>query len=87
MIELEDLRETANFGGQDNWFSTKPKNVPPQQPFPSDFTPRNTFESDVMGITPRNPMNENPPSDQGFTSINNFNSDVLGITLDDLDLD
>lgn len=87
MIELKDLRETVNFGGQHNWFSTKPKNVTPQQPFSSDFTARNRFESDVMVMSPINPMNESSPSDEGFTSINNFSSDVLGITLDDLDLD
>jgi len=49
--ELEDLSQTANFGGQNNWFSSTPKNMPPQQDFVSDFTPVNSFESDVLGIT------------------------------------
>jgi len=53
--ELEDLSQTANFGGQDNWFSSTPKNLPPQQDFVSDFTPVNSFESDVLGITPVDP--------------------------------
>ena len=55
MNELEDLSQTANFGGQDNWFSSTPKNMPPQQEFVSDFTPVNSFESDVLGITPVDP--------------------------------
>jgi hypothetical protein len=46
-IELEDLMETGNFGGKDNWFSGQAKNSPPQQNFKSDFTPVNSFESDV----------------------------------------
>ena len=45
--ELEDLIQNANFGGQDNWFSSTPKNMPPQQEFVSDFTSVNNFESDV----------------------------------------
>lgn len=53
--ELEDLSQTANFGGQDNWFSSPPKNMPPKQDFVSDFTPVNSFESDVLGITPVDP--------------------------------
>ena len=55
MNELEDLSQTANFGDQDNWFSSTPKNMPPQQEFVSDFTPVNSFESDVLGITPVDP--------------------------------
>ena len=53
--ELGDLSQTENFGGQDNWFSSKPKNMPPQQEFVSDFTFVNNFESDVLGITPVDP--------------------------------
>ena len=34
------------------WFSSTPKNMPPQQEFVSDFTSVNSFESDVMRITP-----------------------------------
>jgi hypothetical protein len=52
--QLEDLKQTGNFLGQDqdNWFSSKPKNIIPQQKFVSDFTPVNSFEKDVMGISP-----------------------------------
>lgn len=78
--ELEDLSQTANFGGQDNWFSSTPKNMPPQQEFVSDFTSVNSFESDVMGITPISSMDENSSPNQGFTPLNSFESDVLGIT-------
>jgi len=78
--ELEDLSQTANFGGQDNWFSSTPKNMPPQQEFVSDSTSVNSFESDVMGITPISSMDENSSPNQGFTPLNSFESDVLGIT-------
>jgi hypothetical protein len=78
--ELEDLSQTANFGGQDNWFSSTPKNMPPKQDFVSDFTPVNSFESDVMGITPISSIDENSSPNQGFTPLNSFESDVLGIT-------
>ena len=80
MNELEDLSQIANFGGQDNWFSSIPKNIPPQQEFVNDFTPVNSFESDVMGITPSSPMDENSSPNTGFTPTNSFESDVLGIT-------
>ena len=80
MDELEDLSQTANFGGQDNWFSSKPKNLPPQQEFISDFTSVNSFESGIMGITPISSMDENSSPNQGFTLLNSFESDVLGIT-------
>lgn len=49
--ELEDLSQITNFGGQANWFSSTPKNMPLQQEFVSDFTSVNSFESDVLGIT------------------------------------
>ena len=78
--EKYDLMETGNFGGQDNWFSSTPKNMPPQQDFVSDFTPVNSFESDVMEITPISSMDENSSPNQGFTPLNSFESDVLGIT-------
>ena len=38
----------------------------------------NTFESDVTGITPISPMDEN--SSPGFTPTSSFESDVMGIT-------
>lgn len=80
MNELEDLSQTANFGGQDNWFSSTPKNMPPQQEFGSDFTSVNSFESDVMRITSISSMDENSSPNQGFTPLLSFESDVLGIT-------
>ena len=76
--ELADLSQTANFGG--TGFSDKPKNIPPQQEFVSDFTFVNSFESDVMGITSISSMDENSSPDQRFISLNSFESDVLGIT-------
>ena len=46
----------------------------------------NTFESDVTGITPISPMDEN--SSPGFTSTSSFESDVMGITpIDNSQLD
>lgn len=54
--EINDLMETGNFGGQTGWFSGQAKNLPPnhssQQTVSNEITPVNTFESDVMGITP-----------------------------------
>ena len=80
--ELVDLSQTGNFGGQDqdNWYSSTPKNRPPQQKFVSDFTPVNSFEKDVMGISPISSMDENSSPNQGFTPLSSFESDVLGIT-------
>lgn len=78
--ELEDLIQTANFGGQDNGFRSTPKNMPPQQEFVSDFTSVNSFETDVMGITPISSMDENSSPNQGFTPLNSFETDVLRIT-------
>ena len=31
--ELKDLRATDNFGGQEGWFSSQAKNLPPQKKF------------------------------------------------------
>lgn len=70
--EHDELLETGNFGGGKGWFSGQVKNLPPQQ------TAGNTFESDVTGITPISPMNEN--SSPGFTPTSSFESDVMGIT-------
>ena len=70
--EHDELLETGNFGGGKVWFSGQVKNLPPQQ------TAVNTFESDVTGITPISPMNEN--SSPGFTPTSSFESDVMGIT-------
>lgn len=48
--EVSYLKQTGNFGGKTEWVKGQAKNLPPQQ------TGVNTFESDVMGITP-NPDN------------------------------
>ena len=78
--EREDLIQTENFGGQDNWFISTLKNRTPQQKFVSDFTVVNSFEKDVMGISPISSMDENSPPNQVFTPLSSFESDVLGIT-------
>jgi hypothetical protein len=44
--EHDELINTGNFGGKKGWLNGQVKNLPPQQ------TAVNTFESDVMGITP-----------------------------------
>jgi hypothetical protein len=54
--------------------------MPPQQEFESAFTPVNSFESDVMGMTLISSMNENSSPNQRFTPLNSFENDVLGIT-------
>jgi hypothetical protein len=70
--EDTELKATGNFGGREGWYSGQVKNLPPQQ------TAVNKFESDVTGITPISPMNEN--SSPGFTPTSTFESDVMGIT-------
>jgi hypothetical protein len=42
-----ELKATHNFGGGEGWFSGKVNNLPPK-----GITPINSFENDVMGITP-----------------------------------
>ena len=75
-----ELKTTHNFGGEEGWFSGQVKNLPPQQ------TAVNTFESDVTGMTPISPMDEN--SSPGFTPTSSFESDVMGITpIDNSQLD
>jgi len=49
------------------------------------ITPVNTFESDVMVISPITSMDENSSSNEGFTPLNSFENDVLGVTLIDPD--
>ena len=75
--EHNELLETGNFGGGKGWFSGQVKNLPPQ---PNIETPVDTFESDVMGITPISPMDENSSPNTGFTPMRSFESDVTGIT-------
>lgn len=78
--EDAELKATGNFGGGKGWFSGQVKNLPPQQ------TAVNTFESDVTGITPISPMDEN--SSPGFTPRSSFESDVMDITpIDNSELD
>ena len=75
-----ELKTTHNFGVGEGWFSGQVNNLPPQQ------TAVNTFESDVTGITPISPMDEN--SSPGFTPTSSFESDVMGITpIDNSQLD
>jgi len=75
-----DLKKNHNFGGGKGWFSGQVKNLPPQQ------TAVNTFESDVTGITPISPMDEN--SSPGFTPTSSFESDVMSVTpIDNSQLD
>lgn len=45
--EVNELYTTHNFGGGEGWFSGKVNNLPPQ-----GITPINSFENDIMGITP-----------------------------------
>lgn len=56
------------------YWAGKAKNLPPV----------NSFETDIMGMTPINQMDGFSPIDQssnlGFTPINTFDSDVRGIT-------
>ena len=40
-----ELLETGNFGGGTGWFSGQIRNLPP-------VTPKNSFESDIKGLTP-----------------------------------
>jgi hypothetical protein len=92
--EVDDLIDTSNFGGRDeSWFGVK--NLPPKKPFTMEnFTPVNSFESDVLQTTPAPVMsmeetspNEIPNQDRGFTPFNSFENDVLGITALDPDHD
>jgi hypothetical protein len=49
--EINDLMQTENFGGQTGWFSGQAKNLAPNQSS-NGITPTNSFESDVLGVTP-----------------------------------
>ena len=80
--EHDELLATGNFGGGKGWFSGQVKNLPPQQ------TAVNTFESDVTGITPISPMDENSSPNPGFTPTSSFENDVMSITpIDNSQLD
>nr|YP_010282935.1 hypothetical protein MKT70_pgp100 [Nitzschia ovalis]YP_010282998.1 hypothetical protein MKT70_pgp037 [Nitzschia ovalis]ULD15699.1 hypothetical protein [Nitzschia ovalis]ULD15762.1 hypothetical protein [Nitzschia ovalis] len=90
-FELKELRRTdGNFGGGRQWYSSQAKNLPPEDTSESeqnvkDFTPIDSFESHVMGITPA-PTSEFSNVDKGqspnlgVTPRNSFESDVMGIT-------
>ena len=83
--EANDIMKTGNFGGQLGWFSGQGKNLLPQvnsqQNVGNEMTPIDSFESNVMGMTPApefSPVDEVP--NPGFTPLNSFERDVLGIT-------
>lgn len=44
------------------------------------MTPVDTFESDVMVLTPISGMSENSSAKPGFPAISSFESDGMGIT-------
>lgn len=69
--EVTELKATHNFVSEKGWVSGQVKNLPPEQ------TAKNTFESDVTGMTP---INENSSPNTGFTPTSSFESDVMGIT-------
>ncbi len=79
-FEIRDLYKNKNFGGQSDWFSGKPKNLPPNQEFNFDFTPEHTFESDVMKITYGSSMDKKGSPKEDFTPLNSFETDILEIT-------
>lgn len=70
--EHEELLETGNFDGEKGKYSKQFKNLPPQQ------TDVNPFKSDVTGITPINPTDENSSLD--FTPTSSFENDIMGFT-------
>lgn len=72
--EHNELLKTGNFGGGKGWVSGQVKNLPPEQ------RSVNTFERDVIGITPVSPMDENSSPNSGFTPMSSFESDIMGIT-------
>jgi hypothetical protein len=76
LTEEEDfeLKATENFGGDENCDSGQVKNLPPEQ-----ISPVNTFESEVMDVTPMMSLDENSSPNQGFTPINSFENDVMDI--------
>jgi hypothetical protein len=82
LTEKEDaeLKATGNFGGGKDWFSGQVRNLPPQKNVESYLTPVDTFESDVMGMTPISPIDENLSPNPGFTPMSSFESDVMVIT-------
>ena len=59
--EERELKRTHNFGGGKDWFSGKANNLPPK-----NITPINSFENDVMAIT--------PVDDSQIDNSNNSNS-------------
>ena len=74
--------EKGNFGGQLGWFSDQGKNLPTQvnsqRNVVNEMTPVDSFESNVMGMTPApefSPVDEVP--NPGFTPLNSFES-ILG---------
>ncbi len=79
--EREDLLETGNFGGQSGWFSGQAKNLPPEQNVAEEMTPIDSFESQVMGMSPASEFSSiDEGQNSGFTPLTSFESDVMGIT-------
>lgn len=70
--EHDLLLETGNFCSSKAWVEAQVDNFPSQQ------TPANTFESDVMQVNPITLTNEN--SCTGSTPTNSFENDIMGIT-------
>jgi hypothetical protein len=75
-----ELKATGNFAALKNGPGGEFTNLTPNLYFRSDMTPVNTFESDVMKMTPMSPMGEYLSAGPGFTSLSSFESDVMGIT-------
>ena len=79
--ERKDLLETGNFGGGDGWFSGQAKNFPPEQNVAEEMTPIDSFESQVMGMSPASDFSSiDEVQNSGFTPLTSFESDVMGIT-------
>lgn len=74
------LKATGNFCVKKDWRSGQVKNLNPKQNFKSDMTPVDTFESDVMVLTPISGMSENSSAKPGFPAISSFENDGMGIT-------
>lgn len=75
-----ELVKTKNFGGEKNQQGMNNS----ESDMKNDMTLLNTFENDVMRITPRSPSPNpgyTPSPNLDYTPINSFESNVMGITL------
>lgn len=76
-----ELRATGNFAALLKYPPDRDfMKLNPNPNFRSDMTPLNTFESDVMKMTPVSPMGEPLSPGPGFTPISSFESDIMNIT-------